>query len=161
MKIERREAEIRAGEGRELVGLALPYAVETRIGAGRERFEPGAVRSTGEAVLNLHHRGDRPLAREPATLTLESRADGLHMRALLPETKEADDALALVRSGVLTGISVEFHSERETMRGGVRIISAATVSGLALVTRAAYPTTAIEARESGPAPVLVPSWVWS
>ena len=146
MKVERRSAEVRAGEGRTLAGLALPYGTETRIGAGRERFMPGAASSTGEAVLNLHHRADRPLAREPGTLSFESRDDGLHVVAELPATREADDALELVRAGVLTGLSVEFRAVRERQLGGVRVIEAARVSGLAVVARAAYPTTTIEAR---------------
>ena len=104
MTWERREASIGAGSGRELRGLALPYGVETRVAGMRERFESGSARSTGEAVLNVHHREDRPLAREPGTLTFESRADGLYLSATLPETREADDALALVRAEVLTGL---------------------------------------------------------
>lgn len=144
--IERRAAELRAGDGRTLSGLALPYGTETTVAGQRERFEAGAARSTGEAVLNLHHRQDKPLAREPSTLRFESRTDGLHMTATLPETREADDALALARAGVLGGLSVEFRAERERQAGGVRVIEAATIGGVALVTRAAYPSTHVEAR---------------
>ena len=144
--MERRATELRAGDGRTLTGLALPYHVETVFGGQRERFEARAATSTGEAVLNLHHRVDRPLAREPGTLRFEARADGLHMTADLPETAEANDALALVRAGVLTGLSVEFRADRERMADGVRVIEAATVAGAALVARAAYPSTYVEAR---------------
>ena len=144
--MERRSAELRAGDGRQLIGLALPYSVETVFAGQRERFEAGAAVTTGEAVLNLHHRADRPLAREPATLRFEARADGLHMAATLPETREADDALALVRAGVLSGLSVEFRADRERMAGGVRHIERATVGGVAVVSRAAYPSTTVEAR---------------
>ena len=143
---ELRHAEVRAGEGRILIGLALPYGVETRIGAGRERFEPDSIRSTGEAILNVHHRADRVLAREPNTLKLESRADGLHALARLPETREADDTLSLVRAGVLAGLSVEFRALRERFEGGVRVIRSAVVSGLAVVPRPAYQSTTVEAR---------------
>lgn len=144
--MERRSAELRAGDGRTLSGLALPYGVETVFAGKRERFEANAAASTGEAVLNLHHRTDRPLAREPGTLRLESRADGLHMSAELPETREADDALALVRAEILTGLSVEFRADRERQSGGVRVIERATIAGLAVVARAAYPSTRVEAR---------------
>lgn len=144
--MERRAAELRAGDGRTLSGLAVPYAVETKFAGRRERFEAGAAVSTGEAVLNLHHRIDRPLAREPGTLRFESRADGLHMTADLPETAEANDALALVRAGVLRGLSVEFRADVERMAGGVRVIEKAMIGGAALVARAAYPTTRVEAR---------------
>ena len=144
--MERRATELRAGDGRTLSGLAVPYGVETTFGGQRERFEIGSAVSTREAVLNLHHRIDRPLAREPNTLRFESRADGLHMTATLPETAEANDALALVRAGVLSGLSVEFASVRERMADGVRVIEKAKIGGLAVVARAAYPTTRVEAR---------------
>ena len=121
----------------------------------RERFEPGSASSTGEAVLNVHHREDRPLAREPGTLTFESRADGLYLRADLPATAESDDALALVRAGVLTGLSLEFRADQEKLVKGVRVIERATVAGVALVARPAYKTTQVEARGSMLASALV------
>ena len=155
MTLERREASIGAGSGRELRGLALPYDVEVSVAGMRERFEPGSASSTGEAVLNVHHREDRPLAREPGTLTFESRADGLYLSATLPETREADDALALVRAEVLTGLSVEFRAERERMVAGVRRISKATVAGVGLVARPAYKTTQVEARGAALASALI------
>ena len=157
MSWERREALIGAAEGRELRGLALPYGVETLFAGVRERFEPGSASSTGEAVLNVHHREDRPLAREPGTLTFESRADGLYLRADLPATAESDDALALVRAGILTGLSLEFRADKEKMVAGVRVIERATVAGVALVARAAYKTTQVEARGAALAAALVAS----
>ena len=143
---EIRTAEIRAGKERDLSGLALPFETETRIGAARERFTRGSATTTGDALLNAMHDPTRLLAREPKTLSFETRDDGLHVTATLPETREADDALALVRSGVLTGLSVEFRAIRQRFAGGVRIIEAAKVSGLALVPRPAYRGTRVEAR---------------
>ena len=58
---------------------------------------------------------------------------GLYLRANLPETRESDDALALVRAEVLTGLSVEFRAEKERMAGGVRVIEKAVVAGVGLV----------------------------
>lgn len=145
-RTEYRTAEIRAGEGRDLSGLALPFEAETRIGSIRERFNRGSVTTSGEAVLNVAHVGSRLLAREPATLRFEAKEDGLHMTATLPETREADDALANVRAGILTGLSVEFLATRESYVSGVRVIEAAKVSGVALVPRPAYRGTSVEAR---------------
>ena len=105
--------------------------------------------------MNVHHREDRPLAREPGTLTFESRADGLYLSATLPETREADDALALVRAGVLTGLSLEFRADQEKLVKGVRVIERATVAGVALVARAAYKTTQVEARGAALASALI------
>lgn len=145
-KPEFRAAELRAGEGRQLVGLALPWRTETVHRGQRERFEPASAQPSGDAILNAFHDSRRPLAREPGSLRLEGRADGLHMLAELPETREADDCLALVRGGVLKGLSVEFHAEAERREAGCRVIDRARVVGLAVVPRAAYSTTTVEAR---------------
>ena len=155
MTWERREGKVLAPEGRELRGLALPYGVETTVNGVRELFQSQAATSTGEAVLNVHHRADRPIAREPGTLTFESRADGLYLRADLPATAEADDALALVRAEVLNGFSVEFRADQEKMVKGCRVIERATVAGVALLTRAAYKSTYVEARGGALASALV------
>ena len=62
------------------------------------------------------------------SLAFEAKNDGLYIRAVLPETREADVTLALVRARVLRGLSVEFVASRERMDSGVRVIEAATVS---------------------------------
>ena len=140
MKLERRYADLTEVEGRTLTGLALPFEVEARIGNMRERFTRGSVQSTGEAVLNRQHQREVPLAREPESLQFQIRDDGLWMLATLPETREADDVLALVKARVLRGLSVEFVAKRERNDGGVRVIEAATVYGLAVVDSGAYQT---------------------
>ena len=140
MKLERRYADLTDIEGRTLTGLALPFEVETRVAGKRERFARGSVQSTGQAVLNRQHQRAVPLAREPETLTFEVRDSGLYMRATLPETREADDTLVLIRARVLRGLSVEFVAKRERFDGGVRVIEAATVYGLAVVDSGAYQT---------------------
>ena len=140
MKLERRYADLTDIEGRTLTGLALPFEVEARVGTMRERFARGSVQSTGEAILNVQHDRGRAIAREPETLTFEVTDSGLLMRAALPETREGDDALALIRARVLRGLSIEFAAKRERFDGGVRVIEAATVYGLAIVDSGAYQT---------------------
>ena len=116
--MEYRFAPLTEVEGRTLTGLALPFEVETRIGTMRERFARGSVKSSGEAILNRQHMRGSPLAREPETLTFEVTDSGLLMRAVLPETREADDVLTLVRANVLRNLSVEFLAQRERVMGG-------------------------------------------
>lgn len=146
IKTEFRFAALQAAEDRTLTGLALPYETETRIGNARERFTQGAARSSGDAILNVAHDRARFLAREPLTLKLESTDAGLTMHATLPETREADDTLTLIKSNVLRGLSVEFRANRERNVNGVRVIEDATINGLAVVARAAYGTTHVDAR---------------
>ena len=62
------------------------------------------------------------------------------MRAALPETREGDDALALIRARVLRGLSVEFVAHSQRNLAGVRVIDRATVFGVAIVDSGAYQT---------------------
>lgn len=139
-KLEHRYAELAEVEGRTLAGLALPFETEARIGSMRERFARGSVTSSGEAILNRQHQRAVPLAREPETLSFEVTESGLLMRAVLPETREADDVLALVKARVLRGLSVEFVARQERLDGGVRVIERAEIRGLAVVDSGAYQT---------------------
>ena len=68
------------------------------------------------------------------------------MRATLPETREATDALTLLRKRVLRGLSVEFTAIEEHIEAGVRVITKAVLSGIGLVDRPAYPQSLAEAR---------------
>ena len=83
------------------------------------------------------------------------------MRAVLPETREADDTLTLIKSKVLRGLSVEFVAKRERFTGGVRVIEAATVYGLAVVDTGAY-QTGLSVRHDIPGVAgPVPLWVFA
>ena len=147
MELEHRSIEVRAGDGRTVAGLAVPFGREGTIGGKRERFDIGSARTTGSALLSLGHRTGRLLAREPQTLVFESLSDGLHFTATLPETTDATDALELIRSGIVGHASVEFVALRERHSAGVRVVQSAEIKGLALVANPAYPDARVEARE--------------
>ena len=128
MKWERRQTALEHGEGRELRGVAMPYGSEAVLPGGlRERFEPGAFGDLVglDIILNRQHDRGRALARTDAGLELADTPDALTMTATLPETREADDVLALVRAGVLRGLSVEFAATKERFEGRLRIIERA------------------------------------
>ena len=72
----------------------------------------------------------------------------LTMRAELPDTPRATQALADVRARLLRGLSVEFHALRERFEGSLRIIERARLVRLSLVDDPAYPASAVEAREA-------------
>ena len=125
--------------GRTLSGTAMPYGT---IAPGfRERFEPGAFGAVGSVDLNLQHDPAVVVARG-ASLTDSPVA--LSVRATL---SDGAAALALVKRGALRGFSVEFHAKRERRdAAGVRVVEAATLTGLALVDRPAYPAAGAEVR---------------
>ena len=125
--------------GRTLSGVAMPYG--TIAPDFRERFEPGAFGDVRAVDLNLQHDPAVVVARG-ASLTDSPTA--LCVSATLPEGAAA---LALVRRRALNGFSIEFKPTRERRdAAGVRVVEAATLTGLALVDRGAYPGATAEVR---------------
>ncbi len=103
-------------DGRTLVGLAVPYNVETRIGSYVESFAPGAFDGTDPAtvpVLAAHNRTELPIGR---ALSLTDTPAGLAVELRISQTAYGDDVLALVRDGAATGLSIGF----QPVEGGDR-----------------------------------------
>ena len=145
MTTERRQAgEVRA-EGRRLTGTVMPYGEVSP--SHRERFEPGALRMAEAVPLNLFHDPERAIAWQPGG-GLELRQDraALTMTASLPPIPAADRALAMVRAGQATGLSVEFNAVRERQEGALRVIEDAVLSGIGIVRAPSYDSSRVEAR---------------
>ena len=148
MTSEFRYCEVRR-EGRVLEGTALAYGDVARVGSRAERFEAGALGAVEslDVLLNVQHDRARPLARTGGGgLTLSDSAAALEVRAELPETREATDALALVEAGVLRGLSLEFVATRERMEGPMRVILAARLVAIGVVDKPAYRASKVSAR---------------
>ena len=149
MKIERRFTELRQ-EGRRLSGVAIRYGAIAVFPWGRERFEAGAFGDVSQldVILNSHHERARPLARTAGGgLQLVDTETELTIRADLPETTESNDVLALVRSGVLRGLSIEFSAQDERLEeGDLRIVERAKLSAIGVVDRPMYETSTVQAR---------------
>lgn len=148
--LEQRTAlELRAGAGRVLNGYAAVFDSPTRIAdAFSETIRRGAFSASlasGKPVYLLaQHDFAQPLARSGTggALELEEDAKGLRFSATLPETRAADDLLALARAGVVTGASFGFRvpeggdtwparDRRELIRVDLLEISAVTVPAYA------------------------------
>ena len=154
MQTERRYAEL-AQDGDALAGVAMRYGDVANIAGFKERFEPGAFVNTAsnDIVLNLLHQRSRPLARTGGGgLVLTDSAAALEVRAVLPETRDAADALALVKAKVLRGLSVEFIVQSEK-RGaaGERVVEQALLTAIGLVDVPAYDASTVAARWLAPA----------
>ena len=146
-EIERRRVELRHGPGRIVTGVAMRYGTVARLPWGEERIEAGAFAPLGDVVLNSFHDRTTPLARtDGAGLTLDDTAERLAISAELPPTQAADDVLALVRAGIMRGLSIEFRAVAERIEGGVRVIERAVLSGIGVVDTPAYPDSEVEAR---------------
>ena len=146
--VERRYSPIEV-EGRNLRGVGIRYGEVARMPFGRERFEPGAFGPSVSGLdvrLNVQHNRDRLIARTPGTLQLADGPDALRVMATLPETREADDALTLVRAGVLRGLSLEFRAGDAPIIDGVRTVRRAGLLAFGLVDTPAYHGSTVEAR---------------
>ena len=142
--------EIRQESERVLSGVLIRYGDEAKMPwGGRETFMPGAFGDVAQAdvILNLMHQRQRPLARTGGGgLTITDDNKEVRIRADLPRTKDADDALELVRTKVLRGLSSEFAPTNERNQGNLRIIYKARLGGMGLVDIPAYSQSKVEAR---------------
>ena len=140
------EVEEVVGQPLRIHGMALPYMVQAVD--RREQFRAGSLTWKTVLLRSLHTQGiSPPLAIHPGGVALDDRADGLHVRAELPDTTAARDAVALVKAGILTGLSVEFVPRTHVFdrSSGVTTHTGAELRGVALVEKSAYPTS-VEAR---------------
>ena len=137
-KVEVREAD---GKSARLVGTLLPFNVRAKDRP--EMFLPGSVSwPEGGLVLNRQHQRGSPIMRISPT----SSSTGLTVDAVIPDTTAGRDCASEVRSGLLTGMSIEFRAIQESIVGGCRRISKAVLSAAALVDDPSYPAP-VEVRE--------------
>ena len=143
--IERRHydtaLEVRAeGDGRTIVGIAVPYDVEQRISPNLvEVFRKGVFRDVTRAAnrvkLLFQHKTDAPIGR---AVMLEERDGGLYGEFRISKTEAGDEALELIRDGVLSNLSVGFQPLRDEKRAGVVNRLKAHLAEVSLVTFGAY-----------------------
>ena len=130
----------------------MPYGDVARIPHGRETFSPGAFGDVGglDVRMNIQHDRRRLIARTGGGgLVLTDSPERLSIRADLPETRDADDALLMVQSRILRGLSIEFDSLSERTDGDLRIVDRADLSGIGLVDIPAYPLAIPQVRQDG------------
>ena len=105
--------EIRAaGDGRTIVGVAVPFDRPTDVGGYVESFTRGAFartiaeRGAGRVkVLAAHSSSVNPIGR--ASVLREDPA-GLHVELRVSKTQLGDECLALIDDGALDGLSIGF-----------------------------------------------------
>jgi hypothetical protein len=143
--------------GRTLTGRAVvfdsPSKPITELGRTFvERIAPGAfgASASGDVKLYYNHDQSMPLARtKSGTLTLDSRADGLHYTATLPETTLGNDVRALLERGDLTGeMSFGFYvvKDKWNEKRTERMVEQARLVEISLVQDPAYDLTSSSLR---------------
>ena len=140
--VEIRQDESRNGPGR-LTGTLLTY--EVRAQDRKELFTAGALRWPADGFnVNAQHNRSAPVVRVIPFLD----GGAVKIDTPLPNTTAGRDAAENIRSGVYTGLSIEFKAEQEKRDGGLRRIDRAFVGGAALVDSPSYADSTVEVRES-------------
>ena len=135
MKLERRAVTFRQSGPGVVEGVLIPYGAPSRIGGiFSESFRAGSVTWPTGVLANVQHDRARPLARLGHGLELSDGPSELRAMLTLPDTQEGRDTRVLIESGVLRGLSAEFHATREEWPTATeRIIHEAELRGLAVV----------------------------
>ena len=143
-EFESRESDL---DKRVLTGVAVDYSDVARVKHFEERFLPGAFEGHAEnVVLTYMHDKNRPLTRTGAGLTLTDTPEEMRFFAVLPTTRDADDALELVRARVFRGASVSFQAIDDKWDGNRREIRQAHLARIGIVDEPAYSQSVVEAR---------------
>jgi len=134
-------------DGRTLVGVAVPYGVETRIGRYVESFAPCAFAGAGTHTLTAQHPRDGAELPIGHSVQLRDQADGLHGAWHVSDTDTGNQVLTLVRDGVPLGLSIGFVPDRDQWnRDRTRVVRVrATLDHVAVVRAPAYPGARIAA----------------
>jgi hypothetical protein len=132
--------------GRTIYGIGVPFGqiavCDDGYGQYAERFEVGAFARTiaerGDKIrLFSVHSASRNLPLGRATELVE-QPDGLHVAFALGETQDADEALSLVRDGIVDAFSIGFRPVAEHREGDVLVRTEVELIEVSLVGLPAY-----------------------
>jgi len=159
---------VREGEdkGKVIEGVAIVTEQETVLYEGSDYREIEVIAQSciapdfiakQDMAINLLHNRDESFARTPNSLRVESREDGLHFEADVPDCDLGKRAQALTENGTYQGCSFEFYpkdyevSERKAADGKTEYVIRHTafekIVALTLAMNPAYPTTSVGVRE--------------
>lgn len=135
-------------------GAAVIWGDVAKLGRGRfalkEQFQRGALKPYDRGVIaNVQHNRSQLLAQYPdGGLRLESRDRGYFVEIDLPNTTAGYDAMTLIEGGALRGLSIEFLEDKTAETApNERVITAATLTGVSIVDRPAYPQSDLKLME--------------
>ena len=128
-------------------GRLFTYGRTYDVGPWRERIAPRAFGNVADAdlIANVQHDRSRPIARTDAGLTITD--DGDAVSVLIAATGPyADEARALVASGIARGLSIEMQVQADRVEDGTRIVQMGRLLGLAVVDKPAYDDAVLRER---------------
>ena len=133
------DVELRAGS--RIGGVAMRYGDTASLGRGvSEVFAPGSLIPAQAVAANIRHTDD---ILDPSAVVTA------HDDRVEVEFDAPPEVRAMVRSGELPHLSIEFQSESERFDTGsfTRTINRAALHGVALVPNPAYRETSVELRQ--------------
>lgn len=147
------------GDGRTVMGIAVPYGVEQRIDAKlTEVFTQG----TFAHQLRAGHRVPFTRGHVPhggviigKTVELREHADGLYGEWRVSRTAVGDETLELIKDGLLTELSIgfrEYPSTNKVRSNGTVEYTRADLFEVAIVPEGAYGAGAVVTGTRGPCP---------
>ena len=159
---------MREGEGSNIIeGVAIVTNKETVLYEGSdwreiEVIDPSCINEAfireQDITLNLLHDRASSIARTPQSLRVESREDGLHFEADVPDCDLGKRAQALIANGTYTGCSFEFWpkdyttTERRGADGKTEYVIRHTafkkIDALTIAMKPAYNQTSVGLREA-------------
>lgn len=137
-------------------GIAVPWDTPVELGGRHEEFAPGSLRGGVGRAVRFGHVGDPDALAVPIGRISRVRDTdvGLWLRGELFDAPLSQQAWHTVRSGVVTGASVEFRAEGPAgRRTGLGRIEDAELVGVVLTERPVYDAarlTAVRARPRRP-----------
>jgi len=140
------ELEVREHQ-RQIVGIAVPYGVQIRVGRYVETFRPGAFAEADPAPLTATHPRSSDTLPIGVSVELRDEPDGLHGVWRISKTSLGDEVLELIRDGAVSGLSIGFVpvTDRWTPdRSRVERVRA-LLDHVAVVRQPAYPDARIAA----------------
>ena len=127
------------GKPSRLVGVLLPFGKQAQDRA--EMFLPGSLSWPEDGVLlRRQHNRSQPILK---FLPIQDE-EGLKVDAPIPDTVAGRDAAEEIRSGLFSGLSVEFRATKQTILSGVRRIAAGVLCGAGLVDSPSYSQAKVE-----------------
>jgi len=147
--------EVRQEGGAVRVAGRFPYDTRTELAPGYfETIAPGGLSPRADTLFLFQHDHGKPLAsRDAGTLEILQDKQALTFEATVAgSTTWARDFLAAHEAGLIRGLSPGFRvakgGERVTQSGDVmqRTITSAELFEVSAVTRGAYPSAMVEAR---------------
>lgn len=153
----------RGGDGRTVTGIAVPFGEVIQIPEGREVFRPGAFKRTiaerGPSRIKLLQQHDQSQWPVGVATVLREDPAGLYAEFKMATTLRGDEALTLVKDGVLDAFSIGFNP----LPGGTQFVDGVAVrtevrlDHVGLVSVPAYNSARVTGVRSVGQPALMPS----